>query len=78
MCLSRFVVTSALRAWRPVDRDHPELHISIAPGARDLFTDGMEHSSTFIKFIQSGSWYEAERSDFVRSTARELAAHSGS
>jgi len=77
MYLSRFVVSCAFPAWRPGDRNHPEQYISIAPGTKDLFTDETEHSGALVKFIQSGSWYEAARSDFDRSTVRELVAHGG-
>jgi hypothetical protein len=77
MSLNRFVVTCALRAWKPGDREHPERHISISPGQKDLFTEqGIEHSEHFVKFIQCGSWYEAERHDFELATLREMVTHS--
>jgi hypothetical protein len=69
MSLSRFAVTSPFSAWRPEDRDHPERRLSIVPGVKHLFTDEPEPSGVFVKFLKSGSWYEAERSDFALSTA---------
>jgi hypothetical protein len=33
-----------------------------------LFTDETEPSGCFIKFLESGSWYEAERNEFIRAT----------
>jgi hypothetical protein len=33
-----------------------------------LFTDETEPSGCFIKFLESGSWYEAERDEFARAT----------
>jgi hypothetical protein len=68
MTLSRFTVTSSFCAWRPGDRDFPERQISILPGPKHLFTDETEPSGIFIKFLESGSWYEAERNEFVRAT----------
>lgn len=69
MSLSRFSVTSPFSAWSPRDRDHPERRVSISPGPKHLFTDEHEPSGVFIKFLQSGSWYEAPRDEFVRCTA---------
>jgi hypothetical protein len=68
MSLSRFAVTCSFCAWSPADRDRPEGRISISPGAKDLFTDEGEPSGAFIKFLQSGLWYEAGRNEFGRST----------
>lgn len=69
MRLTRFVVTSSFCAWNPGNRDHPEHQISISPGPTDLFTDESVAAGLFIKFLQHGDWYEADRADFVRSTA---------
>ena len=60
--------------WSSGDRDHPERWISISPGPKDLFTDEAERSGAFVKFLKNGQWYEAERCDFERATARELVA----
>jgi hypothetical protein len=68
MSLSRFAVTSSFPAWSPGDRDRPEHRVSISPGAQDLFTDETEPSGVFVKFLKNGSWYEAERTEFARST----------
>ena len=69
MTLSRFTVTCSFCAWSPADREYPERRISIAPGSKNLFTDETGASGLFIKFLKSGSWYEAERNDFLRATA---------
>ena len=69
MSLNRFAVTSAFSAWSPADRNYPDRQISISPGSKHLFTDEPEPSGVFIKFLKSGSWYEAERSEFLRCTA---------
>jgi hypothetical protein len=68
MSLSRFLITNAFRAWSPADRNLPERRVSISPGARPLFIDQTDPEGLFIKFVQGGSWYEAERDEFVRST----------
>jgi len=68
MSLSRFEVTSSFCAWSPKDRDRPEGRIFIAPGSKDLFTDETERAGAFIKFLRRGSWYEAGRNEFGRST----------
>jgi hypothetical protein len=68
MSLSRFAVTSSFSAWSPADRDHPERQVSMAPGPKHLFTDEAEPSGVFVKFLKNGSWYEADRNEFARST----------
>ena len=68
MCVSRFVVTSSFGAWSPADRDCPEKRLSIAPGAKDLFTDDAEGVGVFVKFLKGGLWFEAARRDFEGST----------
>jgi hypothetical protein len=68
MSLSRFAVSSSFCAWSPGDRDRPERQISISPGPKHLFTDEGASSGLFIKFLQNGDWYEADRADFVRAT----------
>ena len=68
MTLSRFSVTCPFSAWSPGDRDCPERRIFISPGPKHLFTDETEPSGCFIKFLESGSWYEAERNEFIRAT----------
>jgi hypothetical protein len=68
MSLNRFAVTCSFSAWSPGDRNHPERRISILPGQRYLFTDAPEPSGVFVKFLKSGAWYEAERSEFARAT----------
>jgi hypothetical protein len=68
MSLKRFIVYASFPAWSPEDRDHPERRIFIAPGARDLFTDGTENRGSLIKFLRNGLWYEAARSDFEKAT----------
>jgi len=69
MSLSRYAVIRCFSAWSPGDRVHPERHISISPGPKHLFTDEVEPSGAFVKFLKCGSWYEAERDEFVRCTA---------
>lgn len=69
MSLTRFVITSSFCAWKPGNREHPERQVSISPGPKNLFTDEAEASGLFIKFLQNGDWFEADRADFVRSTA---------
>ena len=69
MSLSRFSVTSPFSAWSPGDREHPERQVSILPGPKHLFTDEREPSGIFIKFLKNGSWFEAERNEFLRCTA---------
>jgi hypothetical protein len=69
MSLNRFVVTCAFSAWSPSDRDHPECRVSIAPGPKHLFTEEADAAGAFIKFLKNGSWFEADRSEFARSTA---------
>ena len=68
MSLSRFAIANSFRAWSPADRDRPERQVSISPGPKHLFTDETDPAGVFIKFLQGGSWYEAERDEFVRST----------
>jgi hypothetical protein len=68
MNLSGFAVTSSFSAWRPGDRDRPERQISISPGPKHVFTDEAEPSGIFVKFLRSGSWFEADRREFDRST----------
>ena len=68
MSLSGFAVTSSFSAWSPGDRDRPGRQISISPGPKHVFTDETEPSGVFVKFLKSGSWFEAERSEFDRST----------
>jgi len=85
MTLRRFSVTCSFCAWSPGDRDCPERRIFISPGQKHLFTDETEPSGCFIKFLESGSWYEAERNEFIRATvplrehahAAELSARRG-
>ena len=74
MSLTRFAVVCAFGAWSPQDRDHPERRVSILPGMRDLFTEDAENTGVFVKFLKSGSWYEAERLEFERST-QEVTEH---
>lgn len=69
MSLHRFSVTSSFFAWSPGDRDHRERQVAISPGPKHLFTDEPEPSGVFIKFLQSGAWFEAERDEFQRCTA---------
>ena len=69
MYLSKFVVTGSFRAWAPSDRDQIEKRISVLPGPRHLFTDDADSTGVFVKFLKNGEWYEAERGDFMRSTA---------
>jgi hypothetical protein len=69
MSLSRYAVTRPFSAWSPGDRDHPERQVSISPGPKHLFTDEVEPSGTFVKFLKSGSWYEAARDEFICCTA---------
>ena len=69
MSLSRYAVTRAFFAWSPGDRAHPERQVSISPGPKHLFTEEVEPFGAFVKFLKSGSWYEAERDEFVRCTA---------
>jgi hypothetical protein len=69
MSLSRFAVTCSFCAWSPADRDRPERQISISPGPKHLFTDEPDLSGVFVKFLQNGLWYEAQRDEFVRCTA---------
>jgi hypothetical protein len=33
-----------------------------------LFTDETGQAGFFVKFLKSGSWYEADRTEFSRST----------
>lgn len=68
MSLSRFAVACPFLAWSPSDRDYPERRISITPSPRNLFTDQNEPSGAFIKFLQNGEWFEADREEFERST----------
>jgi len=68
MSLNVFAVTCPFCAWKPGDRDRPERQVSISPGPKHLFTDETEQSGHFVKFLKSGSWYEADRSEFIRST----------
>jgi hypothetical protein len=68
MSLSRFAITRPFCAWSPGDRNHPERQISISPGTKHLFTDEAEPAGLFIKFLKSGSWYEADRREFERAT----------
>ena len=68
MSLSRFCITGSFPAWSPGDRDHPERRVAISPGPKHLFTDQVEPAGAFVKFLKSGLWYEAERSDFERFT----------
>jgi hypothetical protein len=68
MSLNVFAVTCPFSAWKPGDRDRPERQVSISPGPKHLFTDETEQSGLFVKFLKSGSWYEADRSEFSRST----------
>jgi hypothetical protein len=68
MSLNVFAVTCPFCAWKPGDRDHPERQVSISPGPRHLFTDETGQAGLFVKFLKSGSWYEADRSEFSRST----------
>jgi hypothetical protein len=70
MSLSGFAVTSAFCAWSPGDRERPERRVFISPGLKNLFTDEAEPSGAFIKFLQCGQWYEADRSEFLRCTVR--------
>jgi len=71
MCLKRFVVYQSFGAWAPSDRGHSERRISISPGVKDVFTDDADHAGVFIKFLKNGTWYEAERDEFARSTRAE-------
>jgi hypothetical protein len=68
MSLGRFAVTCSFSAWSPRDRDRPERQVSISPGDKHLFTDEAELSGAFVKFLKCGSWYEADRNEFLRST----------
>jgi hypothetical protein len=68
MYLSRFKVTDTFKAWSPSERNCPDRRISISPSPRHLFTEDAELLGTFVKFLKNGNWYEAERSEFVRST----------
>lgn len=68
MTLNRFTVSRPFNAWRPGDRDNPDHRILISPGSKRLFTDDAEPFGTFIKFLESGSWYEAARDEFMSST----------
>jgi hypothetical protein len=68
MSLIGFAVTSSFNAWSPGDRDRPERRISISPGPKHVFTDEPEPSGHFVKFLKSGSWFEAERREFHCST----------
>jgi hypothetical protein len=74
MCLSRFVITRSFHAWHTGDRDYPERRVSISPGPKDLFTEEMEGSSAYVKFLKNGLWYETARDDFECATLRELVA----
>ncbi len=71
MSLNRFVVTNPFFAWSPGDRNLPERRVSISPGSKHLFTDERESQpvGSFIKFLKGGCWYEADRWDFIQSTA---------
>jgi hypothetical protein len=85
MNLNVFAVTYPFCAWKPGDRDHPERQVSISPGPKHLFTDETEQSGLFVKFLKSGSWYEADRDEFSRATVplhgpqymKELSARRG-
>ena len=68
MSLTQFAVTGEFRAWSPGDRNYPERKVFISPGPKHLFTEEIEWSGVFVKFLKSGSWYEAERDDFLRAT----------
>jgi hypothetical protein len=68
MSLSRFKVSCSFPAWNPGDRGFPHRQVSILPGTQDLFTEDGEPIGAFVKFLKNGSWYEAERSEFARST----------
>jgi hypothetical protein len=74
MSLSRFIVTRVFHAWSPGDRENPERHICVSPGPKDLFMDEEVRPGTFVKFLKSGSWYEAARDDFEGATVREMMA----
>lgn len=68
MTLNQFTVTRPFCAWKPGDREFPERRVYISPGPKRLFTDETEPCGLFIKFLESGSWYEAARDEFVRAT----------
>jgi hypothetical protein len=69
MSLNRFAVTHAFSAWSPGDRGCPERKVCISPGPKHLFTEQADAAGQFVKFLKNGSWFEAERSEFARSTA---------
>lgn len=69
MSLRCFLVVQSFGAWAPADRDHPERRVSVTPGPRRLFSDDVENNGVFVKFLKSGAWLEAERTEFTRSTA---------
>ena len=68
MSLRRFVVTSPFIAWSPGDRDRAGSRISILPGPKHLFTEEIDPSGAFVKFLKGGSWYEADRNVFAGAT----------
>jgi hypothetical protein len=68
MSLNRFAVTGSFSAWSPRDRNRPECWIFIGPGPKDLFTDEAQPIGAWIKFLKGGLWFEADRSEFDRST----------
>jgi hypothetical protein len=77
MSLNRFTVTHAFAAWSPSDRGRPERRISISPGPKDLFTEDADPAGQFVKFLKNGSWFEADRNEFARSTAPLRDFHEG-
>lgn len=68
MSLSRFAIADSFRAWSPADRNRPERQVFISPGPKHLFTDETRPAGVFIKFLHNGSWFEADRDEFVRAT----------
>jgi hypothetical protein len=75
MSLSRFAIANPFRAWSPADRDHPERRVSISPGPKHLFTDETHPTGVFIKFLHNGSWFEANRDEFMRATVSLCEEH---